>query len=93
MREVVYTDKQGRKFRRGLPDNAPDSDAKMGLDMGPPDLSALKLPVQVEVRLNNALFSRKIFTAKDARNIVQLQAALQEAYRVDAQTLQTIYEG
>lgn len=94
MRRTTYEDAKGRKFLVELPDSAPDTHAKMGVRVGPPDLSKLELPVAVEVRLNNALFARGLYTRGDLIGRRQeLFAALQSAYKTDVQVLDTLYEG
>lgn len=93
MRHIERTDAQGRKFLVALPDNAPDSHAQYGVVIGPPDLSELKLPMQMEVRLNNALFARKLFTRIDVRRRKQeLLAVWQSVLQADVQTLASVYE-
>lgn len=94
MRRVVFEDAKGRKFLTEIPDDAPDTHAKMGVRIGPPELSSVGLPLAVEVRLNNALFARGLFTKSDLRGKKQeLFAALQSAYATDVQVLDTLYEG
>lgn len=94
MRKLTYEDGKGRKFLVEVPDNAPESHAKMGVRIGPPDLAALALPLATEVRLNNALFTRGLFTKGDLHGRrTEMFAALQAAYRADVQVLDTLYEG
>lgn len=94
MRRLPYEDAKGRKFIVELPDDAPDAHAKMGVRIGPPDLANLGLPSAVEVRLNNALFARSLFTKQDLQGRRQeLFAALQSAYKTDVQVLDSLYEG
>ncbi len=85
MRRVDYCDDSGRTWRTILPDDADDSAAPLGVPVGPPDLSGLRLPREVAVRLHNQLHARRIFTLRDARRRThEVVAALQAAYRVDA---------
>lgn len=92
MRITSYEDSDGRMFLVQLPDGVPDSDASMGLPLGPPDLSVLNLPLETEVRLNNQLFHRRILTAKDARIRRQdIFAAWQAALRVDTDAVVQCY--
>ena len=94
MKTLVYTDSKTRKTWVNLPDNAPDSHASKGIPIGPPSLSSLNLPVDIEVRLHNELFNRGILTAKDARRRqVEIFAALQSALRVDTTRIQNLYLG
>lgn len=67
MKLVSYTDSVGRKFMVSLPDNAPESDAGFGLPIGPPVLESLELPRDIEIRLNNELFARGLFTLSDLK--------------------------
>ena len=61
-----------------------DSEACMGIPLGPPSLEHLGLPLAVEVRLHNELFDRGLLTARDAqRRFKEIFAALQAAYGVD----------
>lgn len=92
MRETVYEDMDGRKFKVQIPDDAPDSHARLGIVIGPPDLSELDLPLAVEVRLNNQLFNRGLFRKGDIRRRrEELAAALAATLRLDIQTLEGVY--
>lgn len=92
MRRLTYEDNKGRKFLVEVPDNAPDSHAKMGVRVGPPDLSSLDLPVKMEVALNNQLFDRGLITRNDIRfRMQELLASLQAAFAIDVQTLEALY--
>lgn len=94
MRRTTFEDSKGRKFLVEVPDNAPESHAKMGVRVGPPDLASLNMPLATEVRLNNALFERGLFTKGDLQGRRQeMFAALQAAYRADVQVLDILYEG
>ena len=91
MREIDY-ESDGKWYRVRLPDNAPDSDATYGIVVGPPDVSTLGLPADVAVRLHNQLFSRHIFTLKEATSRSnELFAAWQAALRVNVQQLFNLY--
>lgn len=89
-RRVEYKDKNGYKFLVEIPAGAAPEMAKHGVVIGPPDLSELGLPKAVEVRLNNALYDRRLFTRRDLKRD-DLFAALQGAYRVDVTTLDNLY--
>lgn len=92
MRIASYTDDEGRRWAVQLPDGVPDSDAKLGLPLGPPPLASLGLPKETEIRLHNQLFDRRIFTAKDAKRRRQdVFAALQNAFSVDAGRVIDLY--
>jgi CRISPR/Cas system CMR-associated protein Cmr3 (group 5 of RAMP superfamily) len=93
-RDVVYKDSAGRKYLVQIPENAPDSHAKLGVRVGPPDLSELKLPLTLEVRLNNALFDRGLIKLSDVRRRhAELIAVWQAVLRVDSTVLRNLYEG
>jgi hypothetical protein len=84
MREVTYIDPDGRMWAHLLPDDLPDSDAEVGLPLGPPPLAALGLAIDVEVRLHNQLFHRRIFTEADARRRSgDVLLAITAAFKVD----------
>lgn len=92
MRQVSYEDGEGRKWATMLPDEAPDSDAELGLPLGPPSLEELGLPLELEVRLHNQLFARRIFTAKEAANgRQQVQGALQAVLKLDILKIIEVY--
>lgn len=92
MREVVYIDEDGCKYKTLIPDDAPDSHAELGIIVGPPDLSALGLPLEFEVRLNNLLYARGFFTASDvARRREELIGVWQAVLNADVQSLIAVY--
>lgn len=88
MRQTSYTDTLGRHWAVLLPDGVPESDARMGLPLGPPPLDDLGLPEETAIRLHNQLFARSIFSLADAkRRREELTAALQAAYAADGERL------
>jgi hypothetical protein len=91
-RVVVWVDDMGRKYNSIIPANAGDSAAAMGVKYGPPDLDALGLTKDASVRLHNELFDRGLFTYEQVkRSLGEVLGALQQALRVDAQTITTLY--
>lgn len=91
-RRASYTDDIGRRWAVDLPDGTPDSDAKMGIPVGPPSLESLGLPEEIEVRLHNQLFERHLLTERDAkRNLPAVFGALQAALRVDTGRVVAVY--
>lgn len=93
LRVVDYRDAEGRTVRVLLPEEADDSDAPIGLVVGPPDLTALGLPTAIEVRLNNELHSRGLFTLHDARRRFRdLEAAVRAALRFEVSRVMAMYE-
>jgi hypothetical protein len=93
-REVRHTDDFGRTYRVLIPVGAPDEEAEHGLVLGPPDLSALGLPHEIEIRLHNALEGRGVITARDASdNPDEITRAVRAALKVSTQSVQAIYLG
>lgn len=92
MKEVDYTDTDGRKWRVRVPDDCPVDRYSEGIPVGPPALAALGLPLELEIRLHNELHARKLFTTRDAmRRPQEVTAALQAALKVNMQRLQSLY--
>lgn len=92
MKDAFYVDSAGRKWATRLPDDASDTDAELGIPIGPPSLEALRLPEEMEVRLHNQLFDRRIFTFEQARaNKLNVQAAMQAALKLDVLHIVEIY--
>ena len=90
---LVDIERDGKKYRAVVPDQADRETWQYGIPVGPPDLSELDLPVEIEVRLHNELFVRGLITLADVRrNMSSLQGALQAALRVDAQMIVQLYE-
>ena len=84
LRAVEWRDEDGRRWYRGLPPQAPDSDAQWGVPLGPPSLKGLGLPAEVEVRLHNELFVRGLLSERSVRRRNHdIQAALMAALNVD----------
>jgi len=67
MRQVSYEDDKGRFWMVSLPEGVPDSDASMGIPVGPPPFESLGLPEDIEIELHNQLFHRGLLTAKDLK--------------------------
>lgn len=92
MKQAINNLRDGRKQVVLIPDGAPDSHAKMGVLVGPPDLDVLQLPIAIEVRLHNELYNRGLLTRKDVQKRPQeLFAALQAALRVDVAAIANLY--
>lgn len=87
-----WTDSEGRKWIVNVPEECPEDMVSLGIPVGPPSLARLGLPLDIEVRLHNQLANRGLVTKRDfearPRDVV---AAIQTAFRVDMQTLHTIY--
>lgn len=93
MKQVTYTDGEGRRWRTELPDGVPDTDASMGMIIGPPPLAPLGLPLEIEVRLHNALHDRELFTLKDVKTRREhIMGAIMSALKVDVQAIVNLYQ-
>jgi hypothetical protein len=85
MKEVDWESPDGHKYRVMCPEHDLDHPER-GIVIGPPDLSALGLPFEVELRLHNQLWARQLFTAQDFdRRRVEAIGALQAALSVDVE--------
>jgi hypothetical protein len=92
LREVDYTDADGRVWRVRVPDGCPEDMYASGVPVGPPSLGALGLPLEIEVRLHNQLHRRQLWTRKAVlARPNDVQGALQAALKVDMQRLQLLY--
>ncbi len=92
MKRVESVDRLGRKTAVWLPNDAPESDAYLGIPIGPPALDGLHLPKEIEIRLHNELFARGIFSLRDVnaerQNVV---GALMSALKIDVEHIADIY--
>lgn len=94
LREATWIDADGRRWVTLLPARAPDSDAVVGIPVGPPSLEELGLPLPIEVRLHNELVSRRLLTLVDLRRRPgEIEAALRAALRVDATAIVAMFKG
>lgn len=83
-----WEDADGRRYASLIPADMPDSEARRGAVLGPPDLSPLGLPLAMEVRLHNELHAGELFTEDDFRRRgAEVTRAIQRAFRVDLQTM------
>lgn len=89
MKIVDYIDERGRKLRVELPDGAPDTDAPMGIVIGPLEVvDQMNLPEPFATRLHNALFDREIFRSIDIqRKPGAVQGAIQSALSLDTASI------
>lgn len=95
MREAMFEDELGRRWAVLLPDRLPDREANLFPPIGPPSLEGLGLPRDLEVRLHNELYARRIFSLSEAKaRKMDIFAALQHAFRVDiGRILELYYNG
>lgn len=94
MRQITYTDPDGFLWRVELPDGAEDTDATLGIPLGPPDVRELGLPDDLAQRLNAQLAARGLYTYNDvlkAGGIRTILAAWQQVLQVDASTIMNLY--
>lgn len=94
MRTIDHTDSRGLMRRMELPDDAEDEELEIGILIGPPDLSSLDLPPELEQRLNAELWNRGLLTyAQVMKHPNELIAVWQAALRVDAMKLMSVFAG
>ncbi len=87
---VDYKDPEGYWWRVRVPQGC--EDASMGIPIGPPDLTALGLPPDIQRRLHNQLHARGLLTRRDLNGrMKEVVAAVQATYRVDAQAVTALY--
>lgn len=88
--EGEYVDEEGRHWAVLMPEG--HENPEMGILLGPPDLESLELPLDVEVRLHNQLFNRRLYTLRDVRRDPDgIKASIQAAYRLDFQRVTGLY--
>lgn len=94
LRTAQYEDTEGRRRRVLLPETLTDEEAEMGIPNGPPLLTALQLPADIEVKLHNELFNRGLFTLRDIRKAGRpaIQAALMAALSLDVERVLALYQ-
>lgn len=91
LKRVEYKDEDGRKFLVEVPDGFEDM-PESGISIGPPELTDLNLPLELEVKLNNQLFDRKLFTPADVRRRPEeIRAALMAVLRLDVLRIRSLY--
>lgn len=91
--KATWEDEQGRRHAVEVPPGQ-EHLARQGIPLGPPDLSKLEtpLPLDVEVRLHNALHDRGIITPQDAsRRPQDVHAAILFAFKINVQQVQNLY--
>lgn len=94
LRRTTFTDPDGRIKAVLLPEEVPDSEASRGVPIGPPDLSALGWPKDIEVRLHNELFYRGILTPTDAlKRRGEIASAIQASLKLDTEAVVVQYLG
>lgn len=92
MRQASYEDSDGRKWAVWLPEDVPDSDASLGLPMGPPSLEGLGLPLELEVRLHNNLVAAGLLTWADVkRNRTGVVSAIRATLSPTTEQVLTLY--
>ena len=90
--QVEYEDEEHLWRVVLVPESSDESTYHMGIEVGPPDLSSLDLPMPVKVRLHNELFRRRLLTRADLRGRgMEVFAAVQAAYKADAAAVTALY--
>ncbi len=88
---VTYEDAEGRRWMVEVPFGQ-EGEAEMGIPVGPPDLSSLGLPEEMEIRLHNQLFHRGLLARRDLRGRGQeVFAAYQAALGVSTAAIMSLY--
>lgn len=91
-RETSYRDRDGRWWQVLIPQAADDSEAHLGIPVGPPPLDSLELPERYAIALHNELFHRKIFTEHEAkRRSADIASAIRSALSIDVQEIIGLY--
>lgn len=94
LKRVSWVDSAGRKKMVLLPEGVPESEAEKGILVGPPPLDDLGLPIELEVRLNNELFARELFTVTDVmKRTNDVHSSIQSALKLDTQKVINVYMG
>ena len=94
LKNVSYTDSEGRKKAVLLPEDALEEEAELGIPLGPPNLESLNLPPEIEIRLNNELFNRGIITPNDAiKNRKGIFEAIVSVFKIDGERILAVYMG
>lgn len=90
---IVDIVKQDKKYKAIVPDGSDPSTWSYGVIVGPPDLSILGLPYDIEVRLHNELYVRGLIKYVDVRRDMRsVTGALMAALKVDTQLIAQAYE-
>lgn len=92
LKDVFYSDDEGRRWRTKIPADAPETDAPFGIPAGPPSLAALELPLELEVRLHNELCNRGLFDLRALRrHRDEASNAIKAALKINVDRLMTAY--
>ena len=64
-----------------------------GIRIGPPEIEGLGLPLEYEVKLNNQLYNRKLFTLADVRRRPEeIKASLHAIFKIDVGQIINLYK-
>ena len=93
LKKIEYVDELGRHYLMTLPDDAPDSEAGVGVPVGPPDVvDILDLGEPFATRLHNELYRNKLWTMNDVRrDTKKLFGILQRLLKVDVHRIIDAY--
>ncbi len=88
---VIHEDSDGRLSVVLVPEGR-ESESERGILVGPPDLSPLNLPEDIEIALQNQLVNRNLLTQQSLRGRGhEVVAALQSALKVSANRVMQLY--
>lgn len=92
LKRASWIDPEGRKKVVLIPEES--DQPEMGIPVGPPPLTELDLPLELEVRLNNELVNRGILTPAEAlKNRAEISLAIQSALKLDVDRIIQMYTG
>lgn len=92
LKRASWIDTEGRKKVVLIPEES--DQPEMGIPVGPPPLTDLGLPLELEVRLNNELVNRGILTPVEAlKNRAEISLAIQSALKLDVDRIIQMYTG
>lgn len=90
--KVVDFERDGFKWKVMVPYDAPEEMYAAGVVLGPPNLSVLSLPVDIERKINNELFARGLITKGDVRmRSADVLGAITSALKLDANKIMDQY--
>ena len=93
MKKVEYVDELGRYYLMHLPDDVPDTEAGIGVPIGPPDVvDVLDLGEPYATKLHNELYRNKLWTLTDVRkDTKKLFGLLQRLLKIDVHMIINAY--
>lgn len=99
MRYLIHEDAAGFRWRKGIPNDAPDAEAQYGTTFGPPDLQEIAEQEDwspaFHRRIHNQLCDRELWTWRDVRThggMKALTSAVTAAAKGDAGRIAEVYQ-